>query len=404
MSPQSPDTAAAAPQKDMYFGKYVSPEGSKNLKLYTYKGIDHSLIYKHVLTPMNNYLMQFVPLWLAPNTITLLGLIAVIVSHIIVASYSPNFEGEAPAWVYLFSAVALFFYQTLDNLDGKQARRTGTSSPLGLLFDHGCDAINCSIGSMTMAAVAQFGTGWKSVLMVLWINFAFIGATWEEYYTGTLELPIINGPTEGVLIAVVLKLATAALGTRFWHHDTFVSGVQNNTLFLFTMLATSSITVLGNVVNVSQTVRKQRISVAVAMTRLIPFALFNGLAIIWALYSPSDILSHHPRLFLWTAGLLNSKLLLHLMLAHLCEEEFHPFRKTLVPVFFVAGHYLYGHIQGTLVVGLGTETLLLQEFFYIALAAYVHIVITVIGEVKTVLNIPVFTVPKANQTLANKSQ
>jgi len=28
----------------------------------------------------------------------------------------------------------------MDAVDGKQARRTGTSSPLGQLFDHGCDA------------------------------------------------------------------------------------------------------------------------------------------------------------------------------------------------------------------------------------------------------------------------
>ncbi|ETW10434.1 hypothetical protein H310_00739 [Aphanomyces invadans] len=396
MAPRSPDDMAAPP-KDMYFGKYVSQVGSKNLKLYTYKGTDHSLIYKHVLTPMNNYLIQFIPLWLAPNTITLLGLIAVTVSHGIVASHCPNLEGDAPTWVYVFSAVALFFYQTLDNLDGKQARRTGTSSPLGLLFDHGCDAINCTVGSMTMSAVAQFGVGWKSVLMVLWINFAFIGATWEEYYTGSLELPIINGPTEGVLIGVTLKLVTAALGTGFWREETFVDGIQNNTLFLFLMLATSSITVLGNIYNVAQTVSKQKSSLVVAMTRLIPFALFNGLAIFWALHSPSNVLSVHPRMFLWTTGLLNSKLLLHLMLAHLCEEEFHPFRKTLVPLFYVAGHYIFCHVQGMLVVGQEVESLLVQEFFYISLASYVHIVFTVIMEVKTVLNIPVFTVPAEKQ-------
>lgn len=29
--------------------------------------------------------------------------------------------------------------KTLDALDGKQARRTKTSSPLGSIFDHGCD-------------------------------------------------------------------------------------------------------------------------------------------------------------------------------------------------------------------------------------------------------------------------
>jgi ethanolaminephosphotransferase len=29
---------------------------------------------------------------------------------------------------------------TLDGIDGKQARRTGTSTPLGELFDHGLDS------------------------------------------------------------------------------------------------------------------------------------------------------------------------------------------------------------------------------------------------------------------------
>jgi ethanolaminephosphotransferase len=38
--------------------------------------------------------------------------------------------------------------QTIDNLDGKQARRTKSSSPLGLLFDHGCDALNCTVATL----------------------------------------------------------------------------------------------------------------------------------------------------------------------------------------------------------------------------------------------------------------
>ena len=43
------------------------------------------------------------------------------------------------------SAACLWLYSTFDNVDGKQARRTGSSSPLGELFDHGCDALNCSV-------------------------------------------------------------------------------------------------------------------------------------------------------------------------------------------------------------------------------------------------------------------
>jgi ethanolaminephosphotransferase len=41
----------------------------------------------------------------------------------------------------------LFAYQSLDSIDGKQARRTGMAGPLGELFDHGCDAINTTVSA-----------------------------------------------------------------------------------------------------------------------------------------------------------------------------------------------------------------------------------------------------------------
>jgi ethanolaminephosphotransferase len=37
----------------------------------------------------------------------------------------------APQWLYFTFAAGLFCYQALDAIDGKQARRTGTSGPLG---------------------------------------------------------------------------------------------------------------------------------------------------------------------------------------------------------------------------------------------------------------------------------
>lgn len=49
---------------------------------------------------------------------------------------------QAPLWAYLLCAVGLFIYQSLDAIDGKQARRTNSSSPLGELFDHGCDSLS----------------------------------------------------------------------------------------------------------------------------------------------------------------------------------------------------------------------------------------------------------------------
>lgn len=40
-------------------------------------------------------------------------------------------SGEAPAWVYVLTALSVVAYVNLDCMDGKQARRTGSSSPLG---------------------------------------------------------------------------------------------------------------------------------------------------------------------------------------------------------------------------------------------------------------------------------
>ncbi|KAI9911261.1 hypothetical protein PsorP6_009449 [Peronosclerospora sorghi] len=146
----------------------------------------------------------------------------------------------------------------------------------------------------------------------------------------------------------------------------------------------------SSVRNVVRAVRLNHDSILVALTRLLPFVILNALAGLWALYSPSDIFSTHPRLFLWMVGLLNSKLVLHLMLAHLCGEEYHPFRKTLVPIFYVAGHCAFCMLEG--IYDAINEELIVREFFFLSLAAYIHIAITVVWEVKSVLGISVFTI------------
>ena len=57
----------------------------------------------------------------------------------------------------------------------------------------------------------------------------FFMATWEEYYTGTLALPIINGPNEGLLIMYSIYIATAIVGPTVWTQpNIFVPQLNNN--------------------------------------------------------------------------------------------------------------------------------------------------------------------------------
>lgn len=76
---------------------------------------------------------------------------------------TPAANPDPPRWVYLVNALAVVVYVHLDCLDGKQARRTKSSSPLGQLFDHGCDALSvnlllANIG-VTMSMPCSWGHG-----------------------------------------------------------------------------------------------------------------------------------------------------------------------------------------------------------------------------------------------------
>ncbi|KAJ1973261.1 hypothetical protein H4R34_005136, partial [Dimargaris verticillata] len=127
---------------------YVNEQGLENLKLYRYQSVDLSWTTYYVLRHYWNWCVTLFPLWMAPNLITLVGFGFVIGNLGLLLYYSPDLATPAPAWVYFSSALGLWLYSTFDNVDGKQARRTGSSSPLGELFDHGCDALNCSLGGL----------------------------------------------------------------------------------------------------------------------------------------------------------------------------------------------------------------------------------------------------------------
>ena len=57
------------------------------------------------------------------------------------------------SWWYFLQAFCFFLSRFLDELDGKQARRLGLSSPLGLIFDHGCDAMIAGLEVMIIMKV-----------------------------------------------------------------------------------------------------------------------------------------------------------------------------------------------------------------------------------------------------------
>ena len=82
----------------------------------------------------------------SPNLLTIGSLACGVADYFLLQYYSPDFNAtNVPSWVFFLTSFLMFFYLILDGLDGKQARRTGSSGPLGQLFDHGCDSICCFV-------------------------------------------------------------------------------------------------------------------------------------------------------------------------------------------------------------------------------------------------------------------
>jgi len=83
----------------------------------------------------------------------------------------------------------------------------GSSSPLGQLLDHGCDAISTVIILFTTMQVLKFGAGIPYFVFTIASFSVFYLANWEESHTGCMRLNYkgLVGITEALyLIATVL--------------------------------------------------------------------------------------------------------------------------------------------------------------------------------------------------------
>ena len=165
---------------------------------------------------------------MAPNMVTLLGLMFIVISDILVFIYDPYFDTISPKWVYFYHAFAVFMYQTFDACDGIHARRTGQSSPLGELFDHCCDSMNTTLMVIQFASAANLGTN-PLVFIVQFSALAnFYLSTWEEYYTHKLFLSEISGPVEGLLMISGVFILTGLFGVDFvWKKYLFTFDVPD---------------------------------------------------------------------------------------------------------------------------------------------------------------------------------
>eukprot|EP00814_Leptocylindrus_danicus_P016649 CAMPEP_0116021058 /NCGR_PEP_ID=MMETSP0321-20121206/10161_1 /TAXON_ID=163516 /ORGANISM="Leptocylindrus danicus var. danicus, Strain B650" /LENGTH=359 /DNA_ID=CAMNT_0003491857 /DNA_START=28 /DNA_END=1104 /DNA_ORIENTATION=+ len=202
-------------------GDAITKDGLENIASHKYKPGQYTKL-DLLLNDSWAALTEMLPLWLAPNMVTTLGGMLCGLSYATLWFLSPNLDvssGEIPDWAIALAGLCTYGYYTLDCMDGKQARRTGTSSPLGQLFDHGFDCI-CNLFHISAIGAIHLSGGsiWFLLLQVT-NQFAFYCAQWEEYYTHVL--PHAHGDWIGVTEVNygigTLILANAFIDRRaFW--------------------------------------------------------------------------------------------------------------------------------------------------------------------------------------------
>eukprot|EP00818_Percolomonas_sp_WS_P003659 CAMPEP_0117446152 /NCGR_PEP_ID=MMETSP0759-20121206/6178_1 /TAXON_ID=63605 /ORGANISM="Percolomonas cosmopolitus, Strain WS" /LENGTH=447 /DNA_ID=CAMNT_0005238379 /DNA_START=119 /DNA_END=1462 /DNA_ORIENTATION=+ len=143
---------------------YISREGALYLQQfpntsYKFSVENKSLSEAFVLNSFWNWFTpRFIPECIAPNMVTFVGFMCVLGAWALqcIADVHPAMVVHPQSHLhslldflathcYLIMPILFFAYQTLDGCDGKQARRTKNSTPLGEILDHGVDAISASI-------------------------------------------------------------------------------------------------------------------------------------------------------------------------------------------------------------------------------------------------------------------
>ncbi|XP_053109563.1 cholinephosphotransferase 1 [Hemicordylus capensis] len=295
----------------------------KRLEQHRYSASGRSLLEP----PLQLYwawLVECTPTWLAPNAITLGGLVVNLLPILLLIACCPSATEEASPWILLSCALGLFIYQSLDAIDGKQARRTNSSSPLGELFDHGCDSISTVFIGIGACIAVRLGTNPDWLFFCSFIGmFLFYCAHWQTYVSGMLRFSKVD-VTEVQIAIMILFLLSAFGGTTMWDSKIPVLDLK------LKMIPVAGI-VCGAIFSSYHYFRVifgggvGKNGSTIAGTSVLSPGLHIGLIITLAVMiykkSTTQLFEKHPCLYALTFGFVSAKITQKLVIAHMTKSE-----------------------------------------------------------------------------------
>lgn len=373
---------------------YVSKQGLENLPRYkSSETVDNSILYYSIVSPVCNRLVNLLPLWLAPNLITVIGAGCNVVGFLLAVAFIGIGKDDFPVLrlVSFIGGVTIFLNMMFDNCDGKQARRTKTSSPLGELVDHGCDSLFVPLGAV-MTGMITGATGGPILAFFALCAATFYLAHWEEYFTHSLTLGAV-GPVETQVILTLFHVFTAFVGRPWWTSHTIATpwGALTYTEGVMVLLFVGSIYTAGcSIVSGLSKAHKRNISLLYALSQLIPITLSYIAGAMWVCANYELFLSNTV-LFVCTFGLLFSFLVCRCIIERICNEPFRLFYKIMAPLLLATVNASFRYISREPLV---SEQLVLYVVFATALGGWLHLAVNILNEFCSKLKISPFTIPK----------
>ena len=192
----------------------------ENIKNFKYVGSNESIVYNYIVSPFLNKILDLglIPEWIAPNLLTVMSLMFNIIGVLFVIIEAGNdFSHKLSRLTTLVITITHYLYIFFDNLDGKQARKTKTSSSFGMLLDHGCDVFTNICVFFNVSHLCRLGNDTLFIeFLVITLDLGFYSTTYEEYILGEMHLGIINGPDEGNFLIATASLISFIIGNDFW--------------------------------------------------------------------------------------------------------------------------------------------------------------------------------------------
>jgi len=342
---------------------YLGKEVLDGFDTYKYSSKDTSPLSNYVMHPFWNQVVKLCPRWVAPNLLTFVGFLCCVGHFGLLAVYDYDFRSATappeisnipnttagvpvPGVIWLCVALLLFLSHTLDGIDGKQARRTGSSNPLGELFDHGLDSwatifITGAIYSVFGRNDDGFSVPVFRMFCLFWnVYFCFLISHWEKYNTGILYLPW--GYDFSMLSSFCLYLITAVGGQGMWKF-LLPGGISLGPLLEASMyVGNVGLSLPVALYNIRQSYREgtgKNRTLVECVRPLVSTAVAMFLSFLWVTHSPNNILEKDPRMVFYLTGTVFANICCKLIIAQMsntrCELLSFILAPLLLSVLFV---------------------------------------------------------------------